>query len=149
MIAAPALFATCNTLALAAWLALSLSLFVPALRPWTWRVTGLVLPALFALAYLGALAVAFSTGSGGSFSSIEGVRALFSDDHALTAGWIHYLAFDLFVGTWIARTGLQAGLSPFAILPCLVLTFLFGPAGLLLALLIRAGTGTLKAETGA
>lgn len=146
MITAPTLFSACNGIALAAWLALSLSLFVPTLRPWTWRITGLVLPALFAVAYLGALATGLSSGTGGGFNSIAGVRALFSDDHALTAGWIHYLAFDLFVGTWIARSGTDARLSPLLILPCLVLTFLAGPIGLLLALLIRLSTGTLAKE---
>ncbi len=146
MISAPALFSASNTIALAGWLALSLSVFVPAVRPWTWRITGLVLPALFAVAYLGALATGLSAGAGGGFTSIAEVRALFSDDHALTAGWIHYLAFDLFVGTWIARSGLDAGLSPLLILPCLVLTFLVGPVGLLLALLIRLSTGTLSRE---
>jgi hypothetical protein len=147
MIAAATLFSACSSLAIAAWIALSLSLFVPILRLWTWRVTGFALPALFAVAYLGALAAGLAGGTGGSFSSIEGVRALFSDDHALTAGWIHYLAFDLFVGTWIARSSLEAGVPALAILPCLVLTFLFGPAGFLLALVIRAATGTLKAES--
>ena len=146
MISAPTLFSASNTIALAGWLALSLSVFVPAVRPWTWRITGLVLPALFAVAYLGALATGLSAGTGGGFTSIAEVRALFSDDHALTAGWIHYLAFDLFVGTWIARSGLDAGLSPLLILPCLVLTFLVGPVGLLLALLIRLSTGTLSRE---
>ena len=146
MISAPTLFSTCNGIALAAWLALSLSLFVPTLRPWTWRITGLVLPALFAVAYLGALATGLSSGTSGGFTSIGGVRALFSDDHALTAGWIHYLAFDLFVGTWIARSGTDARQSPLLILPCLVLTFLAGPIGLLLALLIRLSTGTMAKE---
>ena len=146
MISAPTLFSACNAIALAAWLALSLSLFVPTLRPWTWRITGLVLPALFAVAYLGALATGLSSGTGGGFTSVAGVRALFSDDHALTAGWIHYLAFDLFVGTWIARSGTDARLSPLLILPCLVLTFLAGPIGLLLALLIRLSTGTMAKE---
>ena len=147
MIAAPTLFSACNAIALAAWIALGLSLFVPATRVWTWRLTGLVLPALFAVAYLGSLATGLSAGTGGGFTSIAGVRALFSDDHALTAGWIHYLAFDLFVGTWIARSSLAAGLSPFLILPCLVLTFLVGPVGLLLAVVIRLSTGTLSTET--
>ncbi|KQT17176.1 TetR family transcriptional regulator [Methylobacterium sp. Leaf399] len=146
MIAAPALFSLANAVALAAWIALGLSLFAPRWRPWTFLVTGLVLPGLFGIAYGGALAAGLAGGAGGGFSSIQDVRALFANDHALTAGWIHYLAFDLVVGTWIARSGLAAGLSPLLILPCLVLTFLVGPLGLLLALVIRAGTGTLGAE---
>ena len=38
-----------------------------------------------------------------SFTSIAGVRSLFASDAGVTIGWIHYLAFDLFVGAWIAR----------------------------------------------
>ena len=146
MIPAAHLFTLCNGVALAAWIALAAALFVPALRRWVWIGAGLGVPALLAVVYIGALATALAGGAEGGFGSIEEVRALFTDDHALTAGWIHYLAFDLFVGTWIARTGTAAGLSPLLILPCLVLTFLFGPAGLLLALIIRLSTGTLALE---
>ncbi|MBX9930098.1 MAG: DUF4281 domain-containing protein [Methylobacterium sp.] len=145
MVSAPALFSACNAIALAAWLVLALSLFVPRMRPWTFPLTGLVLPGLFALAYCGALAAGLGSGGGG-FGSIEEVRTLFANDHALTAGWIHYLAFDLFVGTWIARKFLAAGVPPFLILPCLALTFLVGPAGLLLALIVGLSTGRLNRE---
>ena len=62
---------------------------------------------------------------------------MFASDSALVAGWFHYLAFDLFVGTWIVRDGLERKLHPLLILPCLPLTFLFGPAGLLLFLILR------------
>jgi hypothetical protein len=73
--------------------------------------------------------------------TVEGgmeVRALFAVDHALTAGWIHYLAFDLFVGTWIARRAGELGLPHLAVVPLLALTFLFGPAGLLAFFVLRA-----------
>ena len=55
----------------------------------------------------------------------------------LLAGWIHYLAFDLLVGAHIVRQGRVLGLSPWLVLPCLPLTFLFGPAGFLLFLSLR------------
>ena len=105
MIAASSLFSACNAIALAAWIVLAPSLFVRGMRRWTWPATGLVLPGLFAIAYLGALVPGLAAGGGGGFDSIAAVRTLFANDHALTAGWIHYLAFDLFVGTWIARSG--------------------------------------------
>ncbi|MET0314955.1 MAG: ABA4-like family protein [Hansschlegelia sp.] len=141
MIPAPALFAACNAIALVAWLALGVALFAPAARRWTWRIAGLALPALFAVAYVGALTTGLAAGGEGGFGSIPAVRALFANDHALTAGWIHYLAFDLIVGALISRDGVAAGLSPFLILPSLALTFLFGPAGLLLHLVIRTARG--------
>ena len=69
---------------------------------------------------------------GRRFGSIGGVRALFGSDSALVAGWLHYLAFDLFVGTWIVRRGIKERLNPFLLLLCLPVTFLFGPVGFLL-----------------
>lgn len=147
MFEASTLFSTCNAVALVAWVALASSLVLPSSRRWTWRLTGLVLPALFALAYAGALAAGLGSASGGGFGSIAEVRALFADDRALTAGWIHYLAFDLFVGTWIARTGTGAGVPALLLVPCLALTFLFGPTGLLAYLVIRLAAGTRNWET--
>ncbi|MGF1550088.1 MAG: abscisic acid-deficient protein Aba4 family protein [Sphingomonadaceae bacterium] len=129
------LFDLGGLIAMIGWAALALSLFAAPLRRWVWPVTAYVVPALLAIAYILLLARGWGA-EGGGFGSLEEVRALFADDDALAAGWIHYLAFDLFVGTWIARTGLAAGVPPLLLLPCLPLTFLFGPAGLLLALLL-------------
>jgi len=53
------------------------------------------------------------------------------------AGWVHYLAFDLFIGSWEVRDANRHGIPPWAIIPSLILTFLFGPMGLLLYFLIR------------
>jgi len=53
-------------------------------------------------------------------------------DGGLVAGWIHYLAFDLFVGLWIATEADKAGISRWLQAPILVATFMFGPIGLLL-----------------
>lgn len=129
------LFSIGNLLAMIAWIALAVSLFAPPLRRFVWPATGLVLPALFAAAYI--LLIAGAWGKGGGFGSIDQVRALFADDGALTAGWLHYLAFDLFVGTWIARDGTARGIWGVVLVPCLFLTFLFGPAGLMLFLVLR------------
>lgn len=131
-------FSTANTVALPCWLALLLTLFVPTLRRWIWPITGLVVPALLGSAYILLIWQGFAESSGGGFGSIGEVRTLFASDAALVAGWLHYLAFDLFIGTWIARTGLHERIHPLLLLlPCLPLAFLFGPAGLLLFLGMR------------
>lgn len=132
-----AVFALANGLALPAWIALVASPPRARWTRWTWLVTGRLLPLAFALAYV-AMLIASPPSDGGGFGSIAEVRALFAVDHALTAGWIHYLAFDLFVGTWIARRTDELGLPHAAIVPVFALTFLFGPAGLLAFLLLRA-----------
>ena len=64
----------------------------------------------------------------------EGPRRLFASHAGLLAGWAHYLAFDLFVGVWIYRTGLAEKKT--TRLP-LLLTFVAGPLGLLYFLLQR------------
>ncbi len=131
-------FSLGNLLALLCWLGLLISLFVRPLRPAAWIVAATAAPALFGIAYVVLIVTGLHHAAGAGFGSIEQVRALFANDAALAAGWLHYLAFDLFVGSWIARDGLAAGISPLLLVPCLLLTFLFGPAGLLLFLALRS-----------
>jgi hypothetical protein len=119
------------------WLGLAAALFVPALRRSAFAAAGAIVPALLAIAYILLIAGGWGATEGGGFGSIAEVRALFANDSALAAGWLHYLAFDLFVGAWIAREGLARGVPRLLLLPCFALTFLFGPAGLLLFLLLR------------
>ena len=61
-----------------------------------------------------------------------------ADPWLLLAGWIHYLAFDLLVGAWEARDARERGIPHLFVVPSLILTFLFGPAGWLLYLGIRS-----------
>jgi len=132
-------FALANGLALPAWIALAVSPPRARWTRWTWLVTGRLLPLAFALVYV-AMLVASPPSNGGGFGSIAEVRALFAIDHALTAGWIHYLAFDLFVGIWIARQADSIGLSRLVQAPILLATFMFGPLGLLLFQGCRTGS---------
>ena len=131
-------FSAGGAAAMLSWLALSGSLFAPGpVRSTIWTVTTIAVPAVIGIAYAILLARGLREGTGGGFGSIGALRRLFSSDAALAAGWLHYLAFDLFVGTWITREGLDADLSPLLILPCLLLTFLAGPVGLVLFLVLR------------
>ena len=74
----------------------------------------------------------------GGFDSLANVMLLLSNPWMALAGWVHFLAFDLFIGGWITRTARAQGLAHLLILPCLMLTFLFGPIGLILFLSILA-----------
>ena len=128
-------FRLTNGAALLAWIALVGS---PGTAPWAAtvrRVTGRWLPLLFSGVYLAMLAVHWR-GEGG-FGSIAEVRALFSVPGALVAGWVHYLAFDLFVGSWIAERAAALRVPHLLVVPVLLLTFLFGPLGLLAWALLR------------
>jgi len=66
------------------------------------------------------------------FFSLPAVQRLFTSPEIALAGWIHYLAFDLFVGLWLADRGDAMGLSRWIQAPILAATFMFGPFGLLL-----------------
>jgi hypothetical protein len=134
------LFLGGNMLAILGWLALAAAPLLPRHKVRLRTAAGLAVPLLFAAAYLGLIATSWSSAQGG-YGSIEAVRTLFDSPGMLVAGWLHYLAFDLFVGAWIAREGERAGLPHLLLLPCFVLTFLFGPIGLLAYALLRAGFG--------
>jgi len=124
------LFTLANPLALLGW-----ALLVLAPR---WRVTHvLVLSGAWSLVLAAAYVVLIAThylggrGAEGGFGSLAAVAALFQDPWALLAGWVHYLCFDLFVGAWEVRDAQRRGVPHAALVPALVLTFLFGPVGLL------------------
>jgi hypothetical protein len=90
-----------------------------------------------ALLYLWLVATTFGRTPGG-FGSLADVSLIFQNPWVLLAGWIHYLAFDLFVGSWEVRDAQRVGIRHLFVVPCLVLTFLFGPIGLLLYFILRA-----------
>jgi len=62
---------------------------------------------------------------------------LFANRWVLLAGWIHYLCFDLFIGSWQVRDAAARGISHWLVVPCLFFTFMFGPVGLLLYFVLR------------
>jgi len=132
-------FSLGGLLAMAGWAGLVLAIFVKPARAYAWPAAMIVIPALLAVAYILLIQEGMRAAEGGGFGSIAEVRALFANDSALAAGWLHYLAFDLFVGAWIAREGPDSGIPRLLLIPCFVLTFLFGPAGLLLFLILRFG----------
>ena len=140
-------FSLAGLLAMAGWAGLAVALFARAVRPFVWPVAQYAIPAILAAAYVLLLWNGRAAFEHGGFGSIGEVRALFADDSALTAGWLHYLAFDLFIGGWLARDGIRRGFAPLLLLPCLPLTFLFGPAGLLLFLVLRVAVRHQPMET--
>jgi hypothetical protein len=125
-----ALFQVCNPIAAAGWLALLLAL--QNRRPASAAATlgGIVIPLSLAVLYAVVLASNIA-GSPGGFSSLTAVAELFSNRWLLLAGWVHYLAFDLFVGAWEVRDATERGVPRRLVVPCLVLTSFVGPIGLL------------------
>jgi hypothetical protein len=130
------LFLICNNGVLPAWLLLA---FAPTWS-WTQRIVHQVwIPILLGSVYLGVFVTSPESPAGGGFSSLSGVMALFTSPHFALVGWVHYLVFDLFVGAWEVRDARRRSISHVFVVPCLALTLMLGPVGLLAYLVLRLG----------
>ncbi len=131
-----------NGFAMVGWLALGIGVITGNARLRD-QVAGLIWPALLAVGYVvilgGAMTGALGDGAGAAdgLGTLDGVMAAFSNPWIVLGAWIHYLVFDLFVGTRIAQEAERDGVPKLWLLPILPLTLMFGPAGYLLFVLIR------------
>lgn len=129
------LFSMASTLVLPAWLLL----IVAPKWKWTSALTSsFVMPLALGSVYAFLIATEWGSAEGG-FGSLQEVQKLFANPGLLVAGWIHYLVFDLFVGAWEVRDSQRLGIPHALVIPCLLLTFVFGPIGLLVYLALRFG----------
>lgn len=137
-------FGIANTVALTGWAALVL---LPR-----WRslliTAGYVLPALLSAGYATLVLIYFFRVEGGGYGTLAEVKALLASEPVLLAGWVHYLAFDLFIGGWIAMRSDSLGVSRLIQAPLLAATFMFGPLGLLLFLATEAAIRLAPATPG-
>jgi len=131
-------FQLCGALAMLGWLGLLLTPVWPkSSRERLPRlVFGIGIPATIAIIYT-AIIVTHWAGHRGGFKTLDDVMLLFTDRWLVTAGWVHYLAFDLFIGGWELEDSRKGGVPHLALIPVLLLTFLFGPMGLLVYLIFR------------
>ena len=137
------LFSVASAIAAVGWLLLVL---VPKLRP-AQITAGIIIPLLLSALYLFLIVQNFS-GAPGGFGSLADVSLLFSKQALLLAGWVHYLAFDLFIGAWEIRDSQRHQIPHLVMIPCLLMTFMLGPIGLLFYFAIRTAK-TRKLELGA
>jgi hypothetical protein len=108
-----------------------------------WRITGRVIASPWiaapaAVLYL-ALVLPGLPGVLGAVSSpsLAAIAPLLGTAEGATVAWVHFLAFDLFVGRWIYLDARARGMTPWLTSPLLFLTLMLGPAGLLGYLLVR------------
>ena len=132
------IFSVAGLLAMVGWLLL---VILPRL-PIAQLVSGVVIPLLLSAGYLILIALHLQ-GAEGGFGSLADVATLFQKQELLLAGWIHYLAFDLFIGGWEIRDSQRHGIAHLLMIPSLVMTFMLGPIGLLFYFAIR----TAKTKT--
>lgn len=128
------IFKICNYFALIPWL---LMIFLP-----NWSLTKMAIqsysfPIILAVIYSLYIVISFGKTSG-NFFSLVGVERLFRNRQVLLAAWVHYLAFDLFVGGWIWADAAKNHVSQWFLVPCLLLTLMLGPFGFLVYIVLRS-----------
>lgn len=138
------LFSVANSGALLMWILLAIA---PGVR-WVPRVVTTTAAMVLAVLYV-TLIASTPWPEGGGFGSLQQVGTLFDAPRVLLAGWVHYLAFDLLVGSWEVRDAREQGIPHWLVLPCLFGTFMFGPAGWLGYMAIRTVKGMGRASSPA
>lgn len=131
------LFDVCNLLILLVW---GLVLFFPRrkisenLISYPWVPLGISFFYSYFIVVSGGLVEA-------DFSSLEGIVSLFKNTtpESAAAGWLHYLAFDFWVGTWIIRHSRKNEIAHLAIILPLLCTFMLGPVGIMIYSLLFFG----------
>ena len=135
------IFSLTNGAALLGWVALA---FLPR-RPLTMSAILYLGVALLCAAYLAVFVALLGFGVDPVRTGVEapfrydvsGIQALLSSEGGVTLAWTHFLAFDLFVGSWIARDADAKDFSRIWQVPILFATLMAGPIGLLIWLVIR------------
>jgi len=130
-------FSVANAVALLGWIMLAVLPGRPLMTKTAKMIATKIVPSLLAVLYTAIVVSLFGRTPGG-FSTLAGVGMLFSNPWLLLAGWVHYLAFDLLVGSWELQDAREHGIPHWMVVPCLALTFLFGPAGWLLYTILRS-----------
>lgn len=125
------LFRIANLLAMIAWIGLVVDRPGRRFHKIVSFISERFIPLLFCVAYVALLALQMNSGHQANFRSIDGVSEIFSSKNGVMIGWLHYLAFDLLVGAYIARKMREMNLRRIIIIPILIATFMFGPLGFL------------------
>ena len=107
-----------------------------------WKVTRFlidfkIIPLALTFIYAIYIFQAIQIGGMMDFGSLKSVMALFTEENAVLAGWVHYLAFDLLIGMWMLDQNKELKINQLLIAPCLFLTFMLGPIGFLLFIIIK------------
>ncbi len=127
-------FSITNFVAMPMWL---LMIILPKWKVTQFLIAYKVVPIVLSLVYPFYILLSIQSGGGLDFGSLTSVMALFTQENAVLAGWVHYLAFDLLVGMWMLNQNQKVGLHQLLMAPCLFFTFMLGPVGFLLFTVFR------------
>ncbi len=133
-------FSIANTMAMPMWL---LMIVLPKWKVTRFLIDYKIIPILLSLFYVCYIILHIQSGAGLDFGSLSSVMSLFTLENAVMAGWVHYLAFDLLIGMWMLNQNQNLGVHQLLMAPCLFATFMLGPVGFLLFMIIR----TIKLRT--
>ena len=132
------LFSLGSTLAMAGWIALALAPLRRRAAVLTARSLSALVCGLYATLFVHGMLTGPPAPEGAGFGTLAAVEILFSQRAAILVGWIHYLAFDLFIGAWEVEDAERSRVPHWIVLPCLFFTLMRGPIGLLAYLLVKA-----------
>jgi len=119
------IFSICSNLVMPQWL---LMIVAPKWK-WTHKlVDSKIIPLILSVVYI--IYLLQGMGGEGGFGSLEGVMKLFTVEELALAGWVHYLAFDLLIGSWVLKKSQKLEIAHWWIIPCLILCFIAGPVSL-------------------
>ncbi|MEM6895447.1 MAG: ABA4-like family protein [Bacteroidota bacterium] len=128
-------FSISNLIVLPMWL---LMLVLPQWKVTRFLIDIKIVPILLSLIYAIYIGISLYTGGMMDFGSLASVMELFTKENAVLAGWVHYLAFDLLVGMWMLDQNRNLRIHQLLMVPCLIGTFMFGPVGFLLFIIIKS-----------
>lgn len=128
-------FSIAGMLAMPMWI---LMIFLPKWKITRFLIDFKIIPLLLSIIYAIYIFISIQQGGMMDFGSLASVMQLFTVENAVLAGWVHYLAFDLIVGMWMLDQNKELKIHPVVMAPCLFGTFMFGPIGFLLFMMIKS-----------
>ena len=105
-------------------------------------VNSIILPIILSTAYIHVLYQSILLGESFSgilkiYLSIDNLYTIFATESFLLFFWIHFLALNLFLGSWVSRDSVKYNIPRKIIFIPLILIYLTGPVGLVLYWLFR------------
>ena len=128
-------FSIACAIAMPMWI---LMIFLPKWKVTRFLIDFKIIPIVLSLIYTVYIILALQTGGMMDFGSLSSVMNLFTEEQAVLAGWVHYLAFDLVVGMWMLDQNKELKIHSLLMAPCLFGTFMFGPVGFLLFVIFKS-----------
>ena len=121
------------------WLML---IIIPRSKFTQFFVNSIILPLIIACAYIYIIYQSFLLDDPfldvfKLYLSIENLYTIFATESFLLVFWLHFLALNLFLGSWISLDGVKYNIPQSIVTLPLILVYLIGPLGLVLYWLIR------------